>query len=95
MSAARLLDAILRVVFFAGAPVVLVRLATLVPITGTLVDVALALALLLAGERVRPHAERHRALRFVFGTAFAFDAHYQEHPPKPFLYYVFYPLLFP
>lgn len=91
----RAFDTLLRVAFFVSAPVILVRVATLVPITGTLVDVALALTVLFVGERLRKRASSSKILRHAFVTAFAFDDYYQAHPPKPFLYYVFYPLLFP
>jgi len=31
----------------------------------------------------------------VLGSQLQFEEYYREHPPRPFLYYVFYPLLFP
>lgn len=73
----------------------LVRVATLVPLTGTLVDMALALVVLFFGEALRGRAESSSVVRRAFAQAFAFDGFYRERPPRPFVYYVFYPLLFP
>jgi hypothetical protein len=88
-------DWALRVVFFVAAPFALVRVATLVPITGTLFDVALALGVLFFGEALRGRAQSSALVRRTFAQAFAFDDHYRVHPPRPFLYYAVYPLLFP
>jgi hypothetical protein len=92
---ARRIDIFLRLVFFLAAPVVLVRVATLVPITGTLVDVTVAMGVLFLGERIRQRVQSSSLLRRALVSAFAFDDYYVAHPPKPFLYYVFYPVLFP
>lgn len=34
-------------------------------------------------------------LRLVFGAQLKFEDFYKQHPPRSFLYYVFYPFLFP
>jgi hypothetical protein len=89
------LDFGLRIAFFAIAPCCLAFAALLFPVSGALLQIGLALAVLLAGELPRELASRSRLMRFVLSSQFAFDAYYREHPPRPFLYYVCYPLLFP
>ncbi|MFO0669191.1 MAG: hypothetical protein U0235_06115 [Polyangiaceae bacterium] len=94
-SSRALVDWVFRVLFFAAAPFVLVRVSTLVPITGTLVDVALAVLVLFFGETLRGRTRSSGLVRKAFESAFAFDDYYRTHAPRPFVYYAFYPLLFP
>jgi hypothetical protein len=89
------LDFAIRLAFFAAAPFLLVFAAALFPITGALVQITLALAVFFVGEAVRDLAAKSRLARIVLGPQLAFEAFYREHPPRPFLYYVFYPVLFP
>jgi hypothetical protein len=89
------LDFILRLAFFAAAPFLLVFAALIFPITGALVQIALALGVFFVGEAVRDLSAKSRIARLVLGAQLEFEAYYREHPPRPFLYYVFYPLLFP
>jgi hypothetical protein len=89
------LDFSLRLAFFAIAPYLLVFVAALFPVKGALVQIGIALAVFLAGEAARNLAERSRVARFLLRNQLAFEAYYRAHPPRPFLYYVFYPLLFP
>ena len=88
-------DFILRLAFFAAAPFLLVFVAALFPVTGAVVQIALALAVFFAGEAVRNLAARSKIARIVLRPQLAFEAHYREFQPRPFLYYVFYPFLFP
>ncbi len=48
-----------------------------------------------AGEAARSLADRSVIARKLLRSQLAFEAYYREHPPRPFLYYVFFPLLFP
>ena len=89
------LDFVLRLAFFAIAPFVLVLVAYLFPVTGAVVQIALALAVFFAGEAVRGLAGKSRVAAAVLRNQLEFEAYYRAHPPRPFLYYVFYPLLFP
>lgn len=89
------LDFALRLVFFAIAPFVLVLVAYLFPVTGAVVQIAIALAVFFAGEAARAVAGRSRIAAIVLRNQLEFEAYYRAHPPRPFLYYVFYPLLFP
>jgi hypothetical protein len=89
------LDFGLRVAFFAVAPCCLAFAALLFPVSGALLQIGLALVVLLAGELPRTLASRSRLAQLLLSSQLAFHAYYREHPPRPFLYYVFYPLLFP
>ncbi len=90
-----LLDFVSRLAFFALAPFVIVRLAWLFPVHGAIVSVAMASIVFVAAHRLRAWSERSRLLRLVIGRELRIEEHYRSHPPKPFAYYVFYPLLFP
>jgi hypothetical protein len=89
------LDFSLRLAFFLVAPFCLAFVAALFPISGALAQLGLALVGFLASELVRDVAVRSRAARWLFSSSLQFEAYYRAHPPRPFLYYVFYPFLFP
>jgi hypothetical protein len=89
------LDFVLRLAFFASAPFLLVFAAELFPVTGALVQVGIALVAFFAGEALRRVSSRSRVVARLLSGQLAFDAYYRAHRPRPFLYYVFYPLLFP
>lgn len=89
------IEYVARLAFFAIVPAVVVLLSELVPMTAALANIALALTVFFAGEVLRKHAERRSWLGKVLRRQLAFEAFYREHPPRPFLYYLFYPLLFP
>jgi hypothetical protein len=57
--------------------------------------VGLALAVFVSGEAARRAATRSRFVRWLLSEALAFESYYRERPPRPFLYYLFYPVLFP
>ena len=84
-------DFVLRLVYFLVAPAMLLLIALILPIAGILINVGVAIVVYFLAQRIR----RVPALSQVFGRALVFEAYYREHPPKPFLYYVFYPFLFP
>jgi hypothetical protein len=88
-------DFLLRLAFFASAPGLIVFVAELFPVRGALIDVGLALGVFLAGEAARGVASRSRAAKWLLAEALAFETFYREEPPRPFAYYLFYPLLFP
>ena len=89
------LDFLLRLTFFASAPFLLVFVAAIFPVTGAMVQVGIALAAFFAGEALRRLAARSKLARWALSPQLQFEAYYRAHPPRPFLYYVFYPLLFP
>ena len=88
-------ELVLRRVFFAGAPLVVGRAVALVPVTGALLQVGLALLVFFAGEAMQRVAARSRFVAVALRTQLAFESYYRAHAPRPFLYYVAYPLLFP
>jgi len=83
-------DFVLRLVFFALAPAGIVLAAELFPVRGVLIDLGLCLGVFFVGEAARRLATR----RFAH-EALAFESYYRERPPRRFVYYFFYPLLFP
>jgi len=89
------LDFLLRAAFFAAAPRALVIAAALYPVTGAIVQIALALGVFVVGEAARQLAARSKLANLFLGSQLQFEAFYRAHPPRPFLYYLFYPLLFP
>lgn len=88
-------DFTLRLAFFAVAPLFIVFASALFPVTGALIMIGLALFVFLFGEAVRGLAERRPIVQKLLKGQLAFEAYYRVHKPRPFLYYVFYPLLFP
>jgi hypothetical protein len=90
------LDFLLRLAFFATVPFVLVLVAAIFPVTGALAQVAVGLVGVFTGEAVRRWASRrHKLVSSVVSSQLEYEAYYRAHPPRPFLYYVFYPLLAP
>ncbi len=89
------LDFLLRLAFFAVAPPLIVLLTVLFPMGGAIVNVGLALVFFLFAEALRRRAPKTGILASFVRLQLRFDDYYREHPPKPFLFYVFYPLLFP
>ena len=90
-----LADFIARLAFFALAPFAIVLAAELFPVRGALIDVGLAMSVFLLGEAPRRFASRFKLLGVVLKEAFAFEVYYRERRPRPFLYYLAYPFLFP
>ncbi len=90
-----LADFIARLAFFALAPFAIVLAAELFPVRGALIDVGLAMSVFLIGEAPRKFASRFKPIAFFLKEAFAFEVYYRERRPRPFAYYLAYPLLFP
>ena len=90
-----MLEYALRLAFFAAVPFGIVVLASLVPMTAALVNIVLALGAFFFGEVLRKHAQERGWLGAVLRRQLAFEEYYRDRPPKPFLYYVVNPLLFP
>jgi hypothetical protein len=89
------LEYVLRLAFFAFVPFMVVLLAMLVPMGAAIANMVLALGAFFFGEVLVGAAEKRPWLKRVLRRQLAFEAYYREHPPRPFLYYVFYPLLLP
>ena len=84
-----------RVAFFAAAPFGIVVLAELVPMTAAIANIVFALGAFFFGEVLRRHAQSRGWLGKILRRQLAFEEYYREREPQPFIYYVFYPLLFP
>jgi len=89
------LDFIARFAFFLVAPAAVGAVGFIMPITGAVVNIALALVVFFAGESVRRLADKRGFIGAIFKKQLQFEQYYRDHPARPFLYYVFYPLLFP
>src|SRR3954453_8126125 len=90
--ALEVLEYALRILFFAAVPFGIVVLAELVPMTAALVNIVLALGAFFFGEVLRRHAQQRGWLGALLRRQLAFEEYYRERPPKPFVYYVAYPL---
>ncbi len=88
-------DFLFRLAFFTIAPFAIVRAAELFPVTGVLIDVSVALVVFIAGEAARRYASRHRIAKMLLSHALEFETFYRARSPRPFIYYLLYPLLFP
>jgi hypothetical protein len=91
----RVLDYLLRFAFFAVVPYVATLIAAFFPMTPVIVNVALTLLVFATAESLREHATRRPLLGRLLGRRLAFEEHYRQNPPRPFLFYVFYPVLLP
>jgi hypothetical protein len=88
-------DFALRFAFFAIVPFLATWISALFPMTAVLINVALTLAIFATAEAIRERAERSPLLMRAVRRHLAFEAYYREHPPRQFLFYVFYPFLLP
>ena len=84
-----------RFAYFLLAPLIVLSMTRLIPVWGTLVNLVLILVVFFTAEGLRPRAERSRLVRLLVGRQLQLEAYYKDRPPRPFLYYVFYPVLFP
>jgi hypothetical protein len=90
------LDLVLRFLYVLIAPVFLVAFAAMIPMTGPLVGAGLATVIALAGsDRWRARTERIPLVGRPLANLASLGDYYREHPPRPLLYYVLYPALFP
>jgi len=88
-------DFVFRLAFFATAPFVVVVAAQLFPVTGALLDVAVAIIVFFMAETIRRWTSRSKFMSWLLSEYMAFERYYRERPPRPFIYYLLYPLLFP
>jgi hypothetical protein len=82
-------------VFFTLAPNAIVMFAALFPMTGALLSIGMILTVFLFAEAIRARLTARSWVPRPLARALKLEAYYRAHPPRPFLYYVFYPLLFP
>jgi hypothetical protein len=92
----RAVDLVMRFIYVLVAPLMLAPLAAIFPIKATLIGAGLATAIALFGsERWTQTVGRIPVLGRVLGGMGRLGAFYREHPPKPLVYYILYPLLLP
>jgi hypothetical protein len=92
----RTIDLALRFIYVMLAPIMLAPLAALLPITGTLVGAGIAtIVALIGGERWHAAVDRIPVLGRLLGGMAKLGDFYREHPPKPLVFYIVYPLLLP
>src|SRR5712691_9835995 len=92
----RKVDLVLRFVYVAFVPFILLNLAAVIPISGLLIGSALVTGVALFGsERWRASvANAPVGKKFLTNMARVGD-YYAEHPPRPLVFYILYPLLLP
>ena len=95
MASIHALGFVVRLAYFMIAPFMLTVAASVMPMTGVLLNIVLVLVSFVVIETLRASAERRPLLQKLLKKQFAFEAYYRENPPRTFLYYVVYPLLAP
>jgi hypothetical protein len=89
-------DLVLRFVYVLLAPLVLMVMASIVSLGAIVVTTAIATIIALAGSaRWRRRVTGIPVVGRPLAKFAALGEYYDEHPPKPLLYYIFYPALFP
>lgn len=88
-------DFALRAVFFALAPFAIVVAAWLFPMQGVLIDIGLALLVFVVSEWARRFSARSKLWAWLLERFLDFETYYRARPPRPFLYYLLYPLFLP
>src|SRR5262245_5086661 len=90
------IDLALRFVYVAFVPFVPGLAASRVPSGGVVGGTAVGTAVALIGRRRwHAHVDRLPLVGRVLGGFGRLGEYYAEHPPRPLLYYVLYPALFP
>jgi hypothetical protein len=84
-----------RLVYFLLAPFVLIAAGRVFPVWGAAINLGLVLLVFFTAGALRRWADSSRLVRALFGRQLALEEYYRERPPRPFLYYVLYPLLAP
>lgn len=92
----RVLDLSLRFVYVALVPFLLPIINLFMPITGMLIGTGIATVIAVIGSDLwRRKVERIKYVGRVLGGMGRLGDFYREHPPKPLVYYIVYPLLLP
>lgn len=92
----RTIDLVLRLLYLVVAPLFLPVLASVLPITGTLVGAGFAtIVALIGGDRWHATVDRIPILGRALGGMAKLGDFYREHPAKPLIFYILYPLLLP
>lgn len=88
-------DFVLRLAFFALAPWVFLFFSLLVPVGAILINLALTMLVFFIAEAYRAHIRRGSIAYKLMRRQLALADFYRRRPPRPFIYYLLYPLLAP
>lgn len=89
------LDLLLRCAFFATAPLLLFVVVDFAPVTAIIINVAITFLILFFAEFLRNKLEKGSLIRRVLKKHFALVEYYRTRSPRPFLYYLLYPVMLP
>lgn len=85
----------LRVAYFAVAPFFVALFALFFSVTPLFINLGLTFLVFFLAEYLRTHAHRGTLLRRLLRRQIALVNYYRERAPRPFLYYVLFPLMAP
>ena len=92
----RSVDLVLRFIYVAAAPIMLIPAAAVFPIGGVMIGAAIAMVVaVFGGEGWRERVARIPVIGKALGGMAALGEFYRAHPAKPLPYYIVYPALFP
>lgn len=86
---------LLRVVYFALAPLLVALFSYFFSVGGLFLNLGLTFLVFFLAEYLRTHAYRGSLLRKLLRRQIALANYYRERPPRPFLYYLLFPLMAP
>jgi len=88
-------DFVLRLLYFLVVPFAVFILAHSFPLGAALINVGIALLFFFAAEWLKTRVPERGPLGRFVARQLALERYYREHPPRNFLYYVFFLFLFP
>lgn len=89
------LDVLLRCAFFAAAPLLLFVVVNFAPVTAIIINVAITFFILFFAEFLRSKLQKGSLILRVLRKHFALVEYYRTRSPRPFPYYLLYPLMLP
>ncbi|MBL8970429.1 MAG: hypothetical protein JNK56_07610 [Myxococcales bacterium] len=84
-----------RLLYFLLAPFTVLSAGDVIPMTGVLINIIVLVGGFIAVELLRDATGRHPLIARVLARQLRFAEYYRAHPPRNFLYYMVYPLIFP
>ena len=84
-----------RLLYFLLAPFMILSAGDVVPMTGVWINIVVLVGGFIAVELLRGATGRHPLIARLLARQLRYAEYYRAHPPRPFVYYVFYLLLFP
>jgi hypothetical protein len=92
----RAIDLALRFIYVALIPPILAVMNAIIPVGGIVISAAIATVIAMLGaERWHARVDRIPVVGRALGGMGRLGEFYKEHPPKPLVYYIFYPILLP